>query len=1221
MVRKNAYSQKHSDFGKLIALNQAAPSDGDNCFTQDMSRTDNISIVASLFGFLLAVYGIFTQPVVVESARPTQTGAGEATKAEVPAYARLWDDPFAVYRDIYEPHPPDPRIPRNSAKTLFLIIPTKTFAYEEDKENRLRIRYAVQRALFDHGFVARPGNLISTIDLTPCDGESNTSASIKSIRSGEDGVNATDDALSKKKISAPVEIFNESFWPTDPDGSRKPRFSAVAVVWLPDSYIWTANQSEPSPGNLWSALRQIKTRLARPEADQDEWILLGPSDSDALAFFEQYSNPLSGLPMKLSIVPYRATIAQPLLDRIVDRNSPFSFGADPRPNLQRSGSDKLATTLESKETSDAEPAVIRFPNGDDVLCLELLRAVTNHDVSLLPSKPLQVLVLAEWDTLYGRALAETFAALADRGNSPDTSDQEAYRKLKVGLSSRPDTKELLNRMEGGPPIKVRILPYLRGLDGASTLYRRAYAHSVSDDSGPTKSADALHQKANTAVEAAEGTTQFDYIRRLIESDYKERAPFVQRRSRPDAIIVFGTDVYDKLALLEFLRQELRNPLYRTTDLDALYWHPQYLKFTKNLVVASPFPLRMNMPWSRGRKARGTIMKSVEFRDIHQTAVYWGVCRCLDAREIGLQTFEPDSWPRLYQIGNTQPVPIQFVGEPAAKTLRAAQYFKWLGGTWPVQLAQGTSICCSLAFQVGVVLLGLWAVIRDIPSRVSLGQAVSEEVWYGAMIGLNDAIRTKVVNLRLRIKKKWLELNRRRPLSWLKETRAAQRVLQPARICLNRPIGEDLGQRLDQFEEQLSKVTSKAALSSFALELLSTLFCIQSANQQQRLKPSEFLNPRRLRGCLGGCLEILWINLARLVLKPQVRKVFRHGSGSRSNLSRIYLGLEIAPFAKFVARDLSMGPRIVAIYPKISSFLETFVKPMQWLDRRLPSWSFILVGVIVAPITIAICSNPTAYLAGPETLSTFWRTTRWLVETCALLVIGAAFHRVCYEHYRLRQLIKELVPLINERVAFSNRQLVVFLARASTPIANLALTPAALLFLIYLSHLPFLGGAPLTPEMLCLLLAALGVLAQSYGRLRSAALGAAEQVKSAYNQEASDATRFAVRLQSYVKRNRPVQDDETSLERGLQKLIENSSTSDAPSKLRPGDLRSAQIRNQCIEYLNRLEQRNRALVESVSEVRDGVFAPLISNPIVAALIIPLGGAGGINLIQWLVSFVR
>jgi hypothetical protein len=128
-----------------------------------MSRTDNISLLASVVAFLIAVYTILTQPIVVESARPTQTGTGEPTKPEVPAYARLWDDPFAVYGNLFNPSPPNPRLPQEHHKRLILVIPTKTFLYEEDKENRLRIRYAVQQALFDKGFVAVPGNLISTV--------------------------------------------------------------------------------------------------------------------------------------------------------------------------------------------------------------------------------------------------------------------------------------------------------------------------------------------------------------------------------------------------------------------------------------------------------------------------------------------------------------------------------------------------------------------------------------------------------------------------------------------------------------------------------------------------------------------------------------------------------------------------------------------------------------------------------------------------------------------------------------------------------------------------------------------------------------------------------------------------------------------------------------------------------------------------------------------------
>jgi hypothetical protein len=425
--------------------------------------------------------------------------------------------------------------------------------------------------------------------------------------------------------------------------------------------------------------------------------------------------------MKLSVVPYRATIAQPQLDRITG-----TFG--------------------SGEARSDDPKVIRFPNGDDVLCLELLRAVRNHSVALLPSKPLKVLVLAEWDTLYGRSLAETFTALACCSESSQARNQQTYNKLKDSLLSQPGCEDLLKKLQNGPPIQVQILPYLRGLDGASTLYRKAYAELAlgesSKNSAQTEGGSLQPQKA--PVETAEGTTQFDYIRRLIEADYNQHAPFFQRTARPDAVIIFGTDVYDKLALFEFLRQELRNPLFLTTDLDALYWHPHYLKFTKDLVVATPFPLRMSPANTRlegagAGKSHSEAMKSVAFRDVHQSAIYLAVCRCLDSTRIEAAAFETKRWPRLYQVGNSSPLPVRFAGEPASESSPPTLLFRRLDELWAA-LAQGTSICCSLGFQVGAILIGLWAVFRDIPLRVSLGQALTNEVWASAMVGLNDSTR-------------------------------------------------------------------------------------------------------------------------------------------------------------------------------------------------------------------------------------------------------------------------------------------------------------------------------------------------------------------------------------------------------------------------------------------------------------------------------------------------
>jgi hypothetical protein len=870
--------------------------------------------------------------------------------------------------------------------------------------------------------------------------------------------------------------------------------------------------------------------------------------------------------------------------------------------------------------------VTRFPNGDDVLCLEKLRAVRNHSVALRSSEPFKVLILAEWDTLYGRSLAETFAALARPNESANAPNQQIYEKLRAGLLSQPGCEELLKRLPDGPPIRVQILPYLRGLDGASTLYRKAYAESASSESGKgsAQTGGGSTQTAKTSVETAEGTTQFDYIRRLIETDYKQHAPFRQRRGRPDAVIIFGTDIYDKLALLEFLRQELRNPLYLTTDLDALYWHPHYLKFTKDLVVASPFELEMSPPeveQAAAGKAHARAIKSVAFRDVHQSAIYLAVCCCLDGLQIEAASFGEKGRPGLYQVGNSGALPVRFAGEPASGSLRPTLFFRRLDELW-IALTQGTSICFSLGFQLVVIVMGLWAVFRDIPSRVPLSKALTDEIWTSAMVSMNDVTREKVKDLRSRIKTKWKDITRFQ-FPWSYKPPISQPVLVP--VSENCAIGSDLDREFEKIENQIEKANYQADVASSALRLVSTLFCAQAATRKEKPESEAYLVPGKLGGILGRWCASRRIPIANLgALRRAIdlcKKILIHPNQPQPNLTQIYLGSEIIPFAKFVARDLSIKPCIVELYPDLRPFWNFLLSPVRWLDRRLPTLLFVLSGVLLLILLYRICSNPTAYLLGPETLSTFWRTARWLLETAALLVICAVFHRVCYEHFRFSELTKDFAPLIKERVALSNRQLVHLLAKASEPVANLALTPAALLLLIYISHLPFLGGAPLTFEMLCLLLTPLGLLAYSYARVMRAAQKASGEVKAAYDQEATDARRLTTRLQSYAKRNLPLQDDEVSLERDLQKLIETSSTSDAPSKIRPGDLRSPEIRLRCVEYLDALRERNRAFVKSLSGIREGLFAPLVANPMIVALLIPLGGAGSLNFIQWLISFLR
>jgi hypothetical protein len=104
-----------------------------------------------------------TQPVQVDSARPIGTRNESKVEAAEPAFARLWDDPFAVYPEENEARLLQP-LPRAGGETLYLIVPTKTEQYEEDRENRIRTRYAIQRASIDQGFAAEGSSIAMVAD-------------------------------------------------------------------------------------------------------------------------------------------------------------------------------------------------------------------------------------------------------------------------------------------------------------------------------------------------------------------------------------------------------------------------------------------------------------------------------------------------------------------------------------------------------------------------------------------------------------------------------------------------------------------------------------------------------------------------------------------------------------------------------------------------------------------------------------------------------------------------------------------------------------------------------------------------------------------------------------------------------------------------------------------------------------------------------------------------
>ena len=112
---------------------------------------------------------------------------------------------------------------------------------------------------------------------------------------------------------------------------------------------------------------------------------------------------------------------------------------------------------------------------------------------------------------------------------------------------------------------------------------------------------------------AEGQSQFDYLNRLGDQIQQLDAELRRKNRRGiEAVGVLGSDVYDKLLVLQALRPLLPNAWFFTTDLDALLLHPGAQTLTRNLLVASSFGLQL------GSDIQGEIPP---FRSGYQTAQF------------------------------------------------------------------------------------------------------------------------------------------------------------------------------------------------------------------------------------------------------------------------------------------------------------------------------------------------------------------------------------------------------------------------------------------------------------------------------------------------------------------------------------------------------------------------------------------------------------------------
>lgn len=253
----------------------------------------------------------------------------------------------------------------------------------------------------------------------------------------------------------------------------------------------------------------------------------------------------------------------------------------------------------------------------------ILRGVSPLDDEDLPANaPRRIrsgdrytVLIGEWDSLYARRLREDL-------------------KTKLCLGK-------------GEPCTDRVLGYgyLRGIDGKIVAPPKA---------GATNNGEPLPSKPRrSSVARPAGPGQYDYLHRLAGTLNAMNQVMRKDGGRISAVGVIGTDVYDKLLVLQALEPRLPGALFFSTDLSADLAHAEELRWSRNLVVASGFGLRLS------DDLQGEILP---FRNSYQTSAFLATRLALGERP--LENGKRPA-PRLFEIGRYGPIQLKQVAAAGA----------------------------------------------------------------------------------------------------------------------------------------------------------------------------------------------------------------------------------------------------------------------------------------------------------------------------------------------------------------------------------------------------------------------------------------------------------------------------------------------------------------------------------------------------------------------------
>jgi hypothetical protein len=655
--------------------------------------------VAGLAVVAFFVSTIFLSPHGFDSLRPREADSGRQIQLE----AHLWEDPLTALRrhleklkklcfseapsvapSVYVQRRSSPdceraqgidpatfrrKLDKGQVTLIVALLPGATLGGEE---GRRRSRYALLSGLNVAGYVPDDSERMGLLRIllcpvfTGCQTRQTESARPKNLI-------ASSEPSEPPKLATEIEPAREAIvdlpyetFTADPskfhtsDGANNDR--RVVVLWLDDSAL----------GQRWLTTITNTLTILGP-SDNVRLRLLGPATSDKLvealgsdlgameeeARFVTASHQSMGFLenwrtlTRLQVISPSVTAPDAQLlrsARLSDMSQAAGCSASGQSvemvfnqrlsQIREALKQGTEQTASGQELPRPRPQFFRRTIGtDDQLFKRLVDELFERGLDTRAAGvSRRIALIGEWDSLYARTFAESFKTWL-----PCESERR-HRPVRIEISS---------------------YQYLRGLDGMTFDAAQEQGNSGGTKVRDLDNAPGLNlfasQRTSLPVEWPEGNNQRDYLRHLVQR-VKDDADARNPEFGFEAIGIIGSDVHDKLLLMQALRDDFPDTNLFTTDLDARLLHPAVNQYTRNLFVASSLPLALSDIMQCGVSP---------FRDAYQTAMFLAVrqavavptveqgddrgCPALNASELEDRIRSEIAYPYLFEVSRDGPV--------------------------------------------------------------------------------------------------------------------------------------------------------------------------------------------------------------------------------------------------------------------------------------------------------------------------------------------------------------------------------------------------------------------------------------------------------------------------------------------------------------------------------------------------------------------------------------